>query len=578
MLTKSEQFVRAASLAELEASERLVVSLEGHTVVLFFHQGQVHAVDNRCPHMGFPLHRGTLKEGILTCHWHHARFDLASGGTFDQFADDVRCYPVQVRDGEVWVDLSPRGDPRAHQRARLRDGLEHVINLVIAKAVVSLVDLGEDAAEPFRIGLDFGTLNNCRGWGPGLTMHTAFVNLQPYLDPDDRPRALFKGLTAVAWESRGKAPRFQLRPLPNSKTDPRTLKQWFRQFVEVRDDEGAERCIVSAVRAGADHREMTDLLFAAATDHRFIASGHVVDFTNKALEALDVAGWEHAEQILSSLASGFASASRAEEANQWRHPIDLVALLETAFDALPAAVEAGRSNRGTWVRSDEFVATLLGDEPQAIVDGLLGALRDGATETELAAAVAYAAALRIARFHTSNEFGDWDTALHTFSFAHAVHMGLRRSPSTELVRGVFDGAMSVYLDRFLNIPPAPLPGADGAAAAAPGELQALLDRQQQVNPAGAVVGRYLASGADPAPLLAMLCKVLLREDRDFHSIQTLEACVREFELAKGTPGAAHFLVAAARYMAAHFPTVRSQEQIYQIAVRLHRGEKLYEEA
>ena len=64
---------------------------------------------------------------------------------------------------------------------------------------------------------------------------------------------------------------------------------------------------------------------------------------------------------------------------------------------------------------------------------------------QLAQTVAYAAALRIARFHTSNEFSDWDTALHTFSFANAVHHGLRRAPSPELLRGVFDAAMSIYL-------------------------------------------------------------------------------------------------------------------------------------
>src|SRR6185503_8176278 len=96
------------------------------------------------------------------------------------------------------------------------------------------------------------------------------------------------------------------------------------------------------------------------------------------------------------------------------------------------------------------------------VAGLLGALRDGCTPEELAALVAYAAALRIARFHTSNEFGDWDTALHTFTFANAVHQGLRRVQSTELVCGIFDAAMSVYLDRFLNIPPARLPETNGA--------------------------------------------------------------------------------------------------------------------
>ena len=45
------------------------------------------ALDNRCPHMGFPLDRGSVEEGILTCHWHHARFELASGCTFDLWAD-----------------------------------------------------------------------------------------------------------------------------------------------------------------------------------------------------------------------------------------------------------------------------------------------------------------------------------------------------------------------------------------------------------------------------------------------------------------------------------------------------------
>jgi len=64
-------------------------------------------VDNRCPHMGFPLDRGSVKDGILTCHWHHARFDLSSGGTFDPFADDVRTFPVQVVEGDIWVDPSP---------------------------------------------------------------------------------------------------------------------------------------------------------------------------------------------------------------------------------------------------------------------------------------------------------------------------------------------------------------------------------------------------------------------------------------------------------------------------------------
>ena len=43
------------------------------------------------------------------------------------------------------------------------------------------------------------------------------------------------------------------------------------------------------------------MLFAAATDHRYLDGGHALDFVNKALEALDAVGWAHAEEVLASL-------------------------------------------------------------------------------------------------------------------------------------------------------------------------------------------------------------------------------------------------------------------------------------
>ena len=65
-----------------------------------------------------------------------------------------------------------------------------------------------------------------------------------------------------------------------------------------------------------------------------------------------------------------------------------------------------------------LVAVLLGDDPQAIVNALLKELRQGTTEEELASIVCYAPALRIAQFHTRNEFSDWDAALHTHTHIH----------------------------------------------------------------------------------------------------------------------------------------------------------------
>ena len=581
METRSNNFVRAGRLDEVRAAGCISVRLVGRSLALFFHDGKVYAVDNRCPHMGFPLHRGTVQDGILTCHWHHARFDLESGGTFDQFADEARVFPVEIRDGEVWVDLTAQGYQLDHQRQRLRDGLERNISLVLAKSTIGLLGAGEDSAEPFRAGLDFGVRYRRAGWGQGLTIHACMMNLLPHLAPEDRPRALYHGLSAVSRDCAGEPPRFILRPLPSETSDLTMLKLWFRRFVEVRDAEGAERCIVSAVRAGANHLQMADMLFAAATDHRYLDVGHLLDFTNKALEALAVAGWSHAEPVLASLSRGYARAPRMEESNSWRNPVDLVETLDEAFEKLPSALDSSRHRGdGRWESREKLASVVLDEDPRAIASALLEVLQEGATEEELAQAVAYAAALRIARFPTTNEFGDWDTALHTFTFANAVHQGLRRNPSQELLRGVFDAAMSVHLDRFLNTPPTRLPEPNGPETVPEellAELPALLDERQRVDAAGGLVARYLYGGGDADRLRALLGSLLLREDRNFHTIQAVEAAFSQHASLHGTVAGTHVLVAAIRYLAAHCPTMRSQGQTYDIARRLSRGEILHEE-
>jgi nitrite reductase/ring-hydroxylating ferredoxin subunit len=577
--TGTEHLVRAASLAELRDAGRLVVHAGGRVLCLFAEGEQVHAVDNRCPHMGFPLHRGSVADGILTCHWHHARFDLCTGGTDDQFADNHDRFRVELDGDDVYVDLTPPADPIGHQRKRLHDGLERDIPLVLAKATIALLEADPSGVEIFRAALGFGVERRGGGWFRGLTTLSCLMNLARRLEPADRAVALYHGVADVAADSAGQPPRFPLDPLPSRELEPERLSRLFRQFIDVRDNEGAERALASAVRSGASPGALADMLFSAATDHRYLDGGHTLDFINKALEALDTAGWDEAEAVLGSLPAQLAFAERMEETNAWRHPVDLVALLEDAFEQLPDTVATGAAHRGSWSGRAGLVEVVLGDDPARTLEALLGALRDGATEAELASAVSFAAATRIARFPISNEFGDWDTALHTFTFANAVEQGLRRSASIGLLRGVLDGAMSVYLDRFLNVPatrlPRPEPGAEPSALLE--RLRKLFDSQRQVDEAGRVVASYLAANGDADRLIAILGSCLLVENRNFHTTQCVEAAVRQHEVLRGTDDAALPLVAAARYLAAHAPTTRSERQTFELARRLHRGDNVYED-
>ena len=578
----TDRSVRAASLEELRAKGRLVVHLDRHTLCLFAEGEEVYAVDNRCPHMGFPLHRGTVCDGILTCHWHHARFDLATGGTFDQFADELRRFPVTCDGDDVLVDLSPREDPVGHQRKRLEDGLERDIPLVLAKATIALLEA--DAS-----GLDLVP------GGDRLRRPPPRRGLVPRADDDylpDEPRSTARRAASAPRPSttasptsrptpRRRPPRFPLDPLPGEPPEPARLAEWFRSFIEVRDAEGAERALVSAVRAGA-------------TPTR--ARGHAVRRRHRpplprrrSHARLRQQGARSARRRrLGARRGGARVAARAARLRRADGGVERVAQPGRPPRAargarsreLPEALAegAGRAEAGT--AATRSSTALLEDEAAELVEALLDALRAGATEVELASAVSFAAATRIARFPTSNDFGDWDTALHTFTFANAVEQGLRRSPSLELLRGVFDARR--------QRPPRPLPERAGRrgsrrrqAGADPDalldELPRLLDRQQQVDEAGQLAASFLGAGGEPATVRRRARRRARPRGPQLPHDPVRRGRRPPARAARGTDGATLPLLAAARYLAAHATTTRSQRQTFDIARRLHRGERLYEE-
>jgi nitrite reductase/ring-hydroxylating ferredoxin subunit len=589
MDTPTTDFVRAGSLEELKAKGRLVVHGPHRPILVVHDKGRVFALDNRCPHMGFPLDRGSVEDGTLTCHWHHARFDLASGSTFDLWADDVPTCSAEVRDGEVWVRPTfGHADPATHWCQRLDDGLAHVLGLVIAKAVHGQLAAGVPPPDVVRQVALFG-IQNRDGWGVGLTILTALGNLLPNLPEEETYLALFHGARRVAADCDGQAPRRRRAALA-SRPDFSTLKRWLRRWTTVRHREAAERTLLTAVATRASPTALADLLLAADTDRAFADGGHSLDFTNKAFECLDLIGWEHADAVLPAVVGQMVAARGAEESTAWRQPDDLIALCAEVAAELPGLC-AARPNVHGWSDHATLAQALLGDDLAAIMDALKAAIRAGAAATDLGRSLAYAAALRLARFGSANEHADWETAHHVFTYANAVHQMLKqigtadREGHVEAVRGVLHGAMALYLARYLNVPPARIPGdggepLDDLSANAEEIRVALLDafdRQRQVDLAARLVARHLTLGHSAPALIATLARALLREDAGFHAYQVLDAGVRQFGEWGNTDEGRHILIAVARYLAAHSPTERAELQTADIARRLMRGGELHQD-
>ena len=118
-------FVPVARLEDIPSGRGLRVVVDGIGVGLYRVGDKVHAMEDACPHAGFPLSQGELKGCVVTCIAHQWQFDIRTG--FDpQHADGfpVPVFAVEVEGDRVFVDLAkklndpPRGARRREPRTR----------------------------------------------------------------------------------------------------------------------------------------------------------------------------------------------------------------------------------------------------------------------------------------------------------------------------------------------------------------------------------------------------------------------------------------------------------------------------
>ena len=111
---------KIADTDELSDGSRVVTELEGREVAVFRVDDEFHAVANYCVHQAGPLCEGELTGRTsrsetewayddtaknVVCPWHGWVFDVTTGRNVQDERYAVPTYDVDVRDGEVFVDL-----------------------------------------------------------------------------------------------------------------------------------------------------------------------------------------------------------------------------------------------------------------------------------------------------------------------------------------------------------------------------------------------------------------------------------------------------------------------------------------
>lgn len=99
-------WVRAAAASKVKEGKLRGVTVSRVPIVLANLEGTIYALRDECSHEDLPLSDGDLEDGEVVCVYHGASFDCRTGkNTRLPAVRPVKSYRVEVRDGDVFVDL-----------------------------------------------------------------------------------------------------------------------------------------------------------------------------------------------------------------------------------------------------------------------------------------------------------------------------------------------------------------------------------------------------------------------------------------------------------------------------------------
>lgn len=104
-------WVRVAQAEALPPGRMMAVRVDGEDVALYNVGGDIRATLDRCTHQNYPLSKGALRGKYVRCGLHGWEFDVKTGEYQGNPEVRVRCFPVKVEDGGIFVKLEPLPPP-----------------------------------------------------------------------------------------------------------------------------------------------------------------------------------------------------------------------------------------------------------------------------------------------------------------------------------------------------------------------------------------------------------------------------------------------------------------------------------
>jgi nitrite reductase/ring-hydroxylating ferredoxin subunit len=320
------RWVYAAKCSDFETNNVRLVRVEGKQIALFKTNQGYRACDNRCPHEGYPLSQGSISEHstsagdcILTCNWHNWKFDLNSGDNLFG-GDQLRTYPMEVRDQDIWVDIteSPYAEQRATIEKSLREAFDDHEYDRIAREIARLIELGDDPLDVLRLAIQWSWRRLKFGWTHAYAGMADWLVLFDANKIDESKNDVEAQLVCLL-ESIGHVSYDVLREIeyPYTEDSLNFDEAGFIQAIESEDESLAVAMIRGGLKSGLQFEDFELALSQSALAH-YNDFGHSLIYVTKAGELINRLGSVIAEPILISLVRSFVFAAREDKIPEFK--------------------------------------------------------------------------------------------------------------------------------------------------------------------------------------------------------------------------------------------------------------------
>lgn len=307
-------WIDAGPIDALKDRGRRVFKAGRKQILLIAAAGRVYACNNRCPHEGYPLSEGSLGEPCtLTCNWHNWKFDLASGDTLVG-GDKLRLYPVELRNGNIWVDVTdiPAEQRQARALANLEEACADNDYERMAREVARYIRADGDPLAPLRhmvarraAHFEYGMTHAYAAAADWLALRGIAANEEEQLT------ALVEPIAHIAWDTL-REPEY---PFTNAAAPWNA--EAFTVCIDAEDEPGAIARLNGALNAGIAQVEIKRAFARAALAH-YQDFGHSVIYARKSFELIDVLGSAAAGPVLKALTRSIVYASREDRIPEFR--------------------------------------------------------------------------------------------------------------------------------------------------------------------------------------------------------------------------------------------------------------------